>query len=69
MIIKEEPIEFKKLSYYCDICNTELEDTLTALTSFPPIKIFRCPKCNREYRMYNREYRIRNGGDIYYDKY
>lgn len=64
MIIKEEPIDssnFIKRSYYCDICKIELQDTLTILTSFPQIKIFRCPKCNREYN-------IRDRGVIY-DKY
>lgn len=33
----------------CDDCKIQLQDTGRRLLSNPPICIYKCPKCNREY--------------------
>lgn len=33
----------------CDDCLVQLKDTGTMLMSNPPIYVYKCPKCNKEY--------------------
>lgn len=34
---------------YCDDCNIQLNNCNTQLLSDPPISIYMCPKCKKEY--------------------
>lgn len=33
----------------CDDCNIKLQDTGRRLLSSPPISVYKCSKCNKEY--------------------
>lgn len=59
-MIKEEylfPQYFVNKIPICDDCNEPLKNTNQQLLSNPPLLIYKCPKCNKEY--YYKESEIR----------